>query len=290
VESILAQLKLLQDAALFSLLEDYRVQADLKVDSETSQQLVQKIRDYRSAQSQQMDVGDMQYAMSNDAAVFRMKEFVDEMSSKLDAIQVNRLQQIAWQLDIPFTFLSDEMVKLLELTPTQRQSISRIIAEHRPGPEVFRQRGGRGNEPMGPEGFGRNGPGMGHEQRDGRPPREFGEAMKDRAQYGPQREGIQNFQGGFSREDGPRPRNEHDFGPKTPNSKPPGMLGGKPEDFPQFGDAGPDQSRGMRNDPFFQKIRRETVDHIIRDVLTEAQRKTWLELIGPAFPESFLRN
>ncbi|MFO0943289.1 MAG: serine/threonine-protein kinase [Pirellulales bacterium] len=292
VESILAQLKLLQDSALFSLLEDQRVQADLMIDSEVSQTLVQTIRDYRYAQSQQMEPGDVQYAMSNDDSMLRMKEFVGEMSSQLSASQLNRLQQIAWQLEIPFTFLSDDMVKLLELTPTQRQSISRIIAEHRPGPEMFRQRGGRSGEPMGPDGVGRNGrsgseamtpSGMGHEQRDGRPPREFGEAMKGQ-HGGPQREGFQGAPGGFSRENGPRPRNEHDFGPNGPNQKTPGMIGGRPEDFPRFGDSGPDQPKGMRNDPFFQKVRRETVEHIIREVLSETQRKRWLDIVGPAFP------
>lgn len=285
VESILAQLKLLQDAALFSLLEDQRVQIDLRLETELAQTLIQRIRDYRYDQSEQMDTGDIQYAMSNDSATLRMREFVEEMSSKLDVAQLSRLQQIAWQLEIPFTFLSDEMVKLLELTPSQRQSISRIIAEHRPGPEMFRQgRGGRGNEGMGPDGFGRNGQGMGLEAREGRMPREFVEPQRDRGQpNGPPRDAAQSFKDGLQRDDSPRPRNDQDFGPNHEGPNPQMNSGRRRDDFHRFGDPGPDPIKGMMKDPLLQKIRRETVDHIIRDVLSETQRQRWTELIGPAF-------
>ncbi len=149
VERILEDLKLIQESGLLLMLSDSRVVNDLKLDEATGTELREVIANYQNQQNQQLDFGDLQYAAaSSESSIERMQQFVSTMKTRLSESQLKRLQQIAWQLDIPFTFLSDEMVELLKITPTQRQSISRIIAEHRPGPEMFRQ--GRGGGPGGP--------------------------------------------------------------------------------------------------------------------------------------------
>lgn len=289
VERILGDLKLIQESGLLSMLSDSRVLNDLKIDEASRMELREVIADYQNQQNSQLDFGDLQYAASNESSIERMQQFVSAMKTRLSEPQLNRLQQIAWQLEIPFTFLSDEMIERLKLTPAQRQSISRIIAEHRPGPEMFRQ--GRGGGPGGPGGGGPGGilqggggmagggvgggrdggpgtnnrvplannrdPRFGEDQDHKQPPDRFGERRPN--EFGPDR--------------GQPDRGQGDRG-----------QGDRGHGFGEFkgGPMGKDDFKGHR-DPRMQLVKQQTVDHILKDALNESQRLVWEQLIGPAF-------
>jgi eukaryotic-like serine/threonine-protein kinase len=270
VERILGDLKLIQESGLLLMLSDSRVLNDLKIDEASATELREVIADYQNQQNSQLDFGDLQYAASSESSIERMHQFVSATKTRLSESQLNRLQQIAWQLEIPFTFLSDEMVELLKLTPVQRQSIGRIIAEHRPGPEMFRQ--GRGGGPGGPAGIGQGGgrdggpgannrgpsannrdPRFGEDQNHQQPPDRFGERRPNEF-GGPERGQPERGQ----------PDRSHGFG-----------------DF-RGGPMGKDDMKGHR-DPRMQIVKQQTVDHILKDALNESQRLVWEQLIGPAF-------
>ena len=71
-----------------------------------------------------------------------MLEFDQSIRQRLDDAQLQRLQQIARQRRLPFTFKTADTVAALELTRQQRDDINRIIAETRPGRGV-KPEGGR---------------------------------------------------------------------------------------------------------------------------------------------------
>lgn len=265
VERILGDLKLIQESGLLLMLADSRVLNDLKVDETTAMELREAITDYQSQQNQQLDFGELQYAASNESSIERMQQFVDAMKTRLSESQLRRLQQIAWQLEIPFTFLSDEMIELLKLSPAQRQSISRIIAEHRPGPEMFRQ--GRGGGPGG------GGPGGGGGQGGGGP------GANNRGPLANNREPR------FG-EDPNHQQPPDRFGERRPNEFG-GPERGQPDRGHGFGEfkgppMGKDDMKSHR-DPRIQLVKQQTVEHILRDALNESQRVVWLQLIGPTF-------
>jgi eukaryotic-like serine/threonine-protein kinase len=264
VERLLGQLKLIQESGLFFLLREPKVVRDLNIGDQQAVQLLQILDQYQASQDEQVNSLESQFT-SNEAFIVRMTDFVESMKRLLSSEQITRLQQIAWQSSLPFSFLSDEIGTHLQLSSTQRQQVSRIIDEH--GRSFGRR-----------DRFGSNrGPGV-----SGGPGGPSGQSGLAGA-FGPGRpigpDGSLERGQGNSKSGGPEhssggPGRSHAGNPARPGVGPggPGRVPGEM----------PDRLRGF-NDPRMLQLRRETVERILRDVLSVQQRSLWHDLIGPPF-------
>jgi len=151
VERLVEDLRLLDEVSPLLLLADARVRQELSIDEELSQELLLEIDQFQAAREQLGEEHGLLLVDDNDGVASRLREFVTQVGEMLNAEQIHRLRQIVRQQQLPFTFLSMEIVEALQLTPEQRQQIAKIIEEERPQPG--RASGTRPErEPPGPRG------------------------------------------------------------------------------------------------------------------------------------------
>ncbi len=148
VEQMVRELQLLDSVSPMLMLGNADVRSDLKLDQTKAQQValaVNQLQSERQSLSNQ-NVGSL--SADNQELSALLQDFDTFIRQQLTEAQLERLRQISRQQRLPFTFKTSEVVKALQLTPSQRENIDRIIFETRP-------KGMRG--PGGPEGQG--GPG-----------------------------------------------------------------------------------------------------------------------------------
>lgn len=289
VEKMVRELRILDSVSPLRALANERVQRELKIDSETAQQVelaVQQFNERRQAMANQF-VGGL--TSENTELTELTQEFNAFVTEQLTPKQMTRLHQIVRQERLPFTFKTSEVVAALGLTRGQREDINRILVETRPrrgdgkegpgrgGPPRFGgpRREGPGGPGFGGPGFGGpgygdrefgGGPGFGGRDFGGGP--EFGGGRGGPRFEGPEREGPDR--------DGP----DRDGGPRDENRGPGGSMGrGGYGSRGGFGDRG-----GFRMDMARSESTQNTVRHIL-EVLDADQRAIWEELIGEPFEE-----
>ncbi len=168
VEKMVDELRILESFSPLRALADERIQYELDIDSDKADAVVQAFDEFNEQRRLMANqfVGGL--TSENDDMTNVVQEFNALVNNELGPAQLQRLRQIVRQERLPFTFTSSEVVAALGLTPQQRDEISRIIEETRPGrgdakgepgidgpPRLGGPRGRGG----GPEGFGHDGPG-----------------------------------------------------------------------------------------------------------------------------------
>ncbi|WDQ17261.1 protein kinase [Rhodopirellula sp. P2] len=257
VEAMVEELQLLENIGpLLQLLEE-SVQKELQIDREKADAITDAVKLLQSERHSLANENPGNLTDENADMTSLLDAFDSFLKKQLSPQQIERLQQIARQRRLPFTFKSAEVVAALELTREQRAKIDRIIEETRPtrhggfdrdrGPRD-RENGRRGQGPSGFE-FGmrerfedRRSP-EGKGSRGGRPP-EFGRPPE---MNGPPNDGPPNFGG------------------------PPGMNGPSGFNWPP-------------HDMWNSDGTRFTVEKIL-EILTPEQRLKWDELIGEPFTQ-----
>ena len=161
VARIVDELDALQRFAPLMLLADHRVQQDLGLSTAAAGQietvLVGLAADANLAESRGMPIAS---AANQRRAAELLRSAGDEIRGLLEAEQLARLEQIAWQQRGPFAFLSPELASELKLTGEQRNQIRAAIERTRPMPGgPGPGHGGPGGPP--PDGFGHGGFGPG---------------------------------------------------------------------------------------------------------------------------------
>lgn len=156
VQRIVEELRLLDDVAPLLLLGDSRVRDELRIGQELGARLVNEINDIQAARANLGGGYPVLLAGANNEIGLLLREFVSAVKESIDETQMKRLRQIVRQQRLPFTFLTLEVRDALQLTSEQRQQISQIMHETRPGRRGPPD-GGPGREPFGP-GFVGDGP------------------------------------------------------------------------------------------------------------------------------------
>nr|WP_236649871.1 serine/threonine-protein kinase [Rhodopirellula sp. SM50] len=249
VETMVQELRVLENVSPLMQLADPAVQEELSIDQTTAANLEVAIAVLESERRSLMDQNPG--GLSNESAemTLLLQEFDAFVSQQLSDAQLTRLRQIARQRRLPFTFKTSEIVAALELTRQQRSEINRIIEQTRPD-----RRDGPPRDGQPRDGQKRAGP-----PDDDRPPR-----RREVGRRGPP-------PGGF------------DFGPPNRFDK-----GQPPEDRrgERFGRGnGPpmhDFGGGPPRDPAHVAATENTVNEILK-ILTPTQRQTWNTLIGKPF-------
>ena len=196
------ELRVLENISSLMQLSDRRVQRELAIDVQSAtviEDAIETFRGLRESLSNQY-VGGL---TSENAEMTELLHGFDSfITETLSPSQLTRLQQIARQRRLPFTFKSSEVVAILELTRQQRADINRIIEETRPN---------RGDGPP---------------DRPG-PPRRPGDGPGSQRRGGPQRRDSDPFGFGSDR----RPPEMRDFERQVPDGPPPFGDGGHAPPF-----------------------------------------------------------
>ncbi|MEZ6048665.1 MAG: serine/threonine-protein kinase [Planctomycetaceae bacterium] len=128
VDRLTSELQLLNRILPLLHLDNPEVRIEVGVSDDVADDIIQSIESYDLNRRNQR-------ASGNDDNESYLNDFEQEIESKLLRLnihQIKRLNQIARQQRLPFTFKSTEIVKLLNLTQNQRSEINRIIEVNRP--------------------------------------------------------------------------------------------------------------------------------------------------------------
>ncbi|MEQ1830215.1 MAG: protein kinase, partial [Pirellula sp.] len=292
VERLVDELRLLDLVEPLLLLSRESVREELQLEPELGKTLSQEVEKLQSERESLGRDGGILLAGSNSPISELMHDFVSKVIEQIDSSQMQRLQQIVRQQNLPFTFLTAEVSDALELTADQRQNIHRIIREESPDrakPPPDRPRGenpdrmpadrrpgfndGRGTGPYGPDrasGRGDRGPGD-------RGPGDRGPGRRSRSDPGPE----------FPRREPddrtgpPRPNPDRPPNGPWPNNEP-GPFG---PNMPRRGEPGFGPMRPFQIDPQFRKATNRIVERVLA-LFTEEQRTLWTLLIGKPFVDS----
>ncbi|CAD77107.1 MAG TPA: serine/threonine protein kinase [Rhodopirellula baltica] len=255
VEAMVEELQLLENIGpLLQLLEE-SVQKELQIDREKADAITDAVKMLQSERHSLANENPGNLSIENADMTALLESFDSFLKQKLSPQQVERLQQIARQRRLPFTFKSAEVVAALEMTREQRVRIDQIIEETRPS----RRGGFEGDRGPRDRDNGRRGPGP-----DGF---EFG--MRGR------------FDGGRF-DDGRSPDGNGSRGGRPPEFGRPPEMNGPPEFGGPPGRKGPSGFNGPPHDMWNSDGTRYTVEKIL-EILTPEQRQKWNELIGEPF-------
>lgn len=269
VEQMVRELQLLNSVAPMVMLGDAQVRKELKLDKAKAQQVSQAVIQFQSERQSLSNQNVGTLLADNQELSELLEEFDTFIRKQLNEQQIERLFQLSRQVRLPFTFKTSEVVKALQLTPAQRDSIDRIIFETRP-------KGMRGPGGM-PDDFQRN---RFAPEMNGRRPDEFGDGPNE---FG----GRPRFDFGPG---GPPPEDPMGFGPNGDlgpmNHRDNGFRGGREnmEHGPMFGG-----NRGGFFNRERQAVTKLTVNAIL-ETLNPTQRATWEKLIGPPFEPQMLND
>ncbi len=142
VQQMVDELRVLDNLSPLLQLSDRRVQLELGIEANVAAEIeavIDHFDDQRDAVGEYFIGGNLS---DNHEMSGVLLEFDQSIRQRLDDAQLQRLQQIARQRRLPFTFKTADTVAALELTRQQRDDINRIIAETRPGRGV-KPEGGR---------------------------------------------------------------------------------------------------------------------------------------------------
>jgi serine/threonine protein kinase len=286
VERLVEELRLLDNVEPMLLLAYASVRDELKLPAELGITLQEEVEALQTAREQLgRDAGAM-IAGSDSPVAELMQDFAARMLEKIDPSQMERLQQISRQQNLPFTFLTSEVTSALQLTMEQRQSIHRIIREEGPDrgrPPQDRQRMRMDRPPAD------RGPGS---ERDANMPGadRFPFDPQPRGERGPRRRQPQGDGPEFGPPFGNPNQEVMRFGPDgPPEGRGPGNgHGGFGPPAPPQGDGEFRPMRMFPNDAEMRRITAKTVDRIL-EVLTPAQRTSWQALVGKPFSQFNVR-
>ncbi|TWU48514.1 Serine/threonine-protein kinase PrkC [Rubripirellula tenax] len=133
VQKMVEELRLLDNIEPMLMLSNKAVQDDVGVDQESATAMTAAVENFQT-QRESLAVRYVGSLQSDDSEMSDLlRAFEKEMSQYVSTSQVNRLRQIARQQGLPFIFMSSEVVVELGLSQDQREAISRIIEETRPG-------------------------------------------------------------------------------------------------------------------------------------------------------------
>ncbi len=141
VETMVDELRILDNISPLMQLSDPAVQQELAIDDATAESIDLAIMQLQNKRRSLANQNPGELGMENAEMTTLLRDFEAFVSQYFSASQLNRLRQIARQRNLPFTFKTSEVVAALNLTRQQRMEINRIIEQTRPG------RGGPANRP-----------------------------------------------------------------------------------------------------------------------------------------------
>ncbi len=272
IARIVDELSVIEGFAPMMLLSHRLVQQELSMTSDQRQQIDRQLSQLQ-AQREQARPGERKSKLES-----RRQQLADLLRSRQEEIvrvltreQLERLQQIAWQQRLPFAFKYPEIITALNLSPRQRQDISEIIEEERPG----------GPDHHGPR------PGELHLVDDLRldgPSTEGASPASTAADRHPAGEGEDSHDS--DADFAPRPHRgppDHRPGDHGPGDHGPGDHS-PPSDGP-FEHGPPDRAHPDHGPPHHGGPR-DTIDRTVTrilQVLTPDQRAKWNDLVGAPF-------
>ncbi len=168
VEQMVRELQLLNSVAPMLMLGDAQVRQDLKLDKPKAQQVAQAVNQFQTERQSLSNKNIGTLLTDNHELSELLTEFDSFIRKQLTDQQIERLFQISRQSRLPFTFKTSEVIKALQLSQSQRDTIDRIIEETRP-------RGPRGPGGM-QDGFQRN---RFAPEMNGRRPSEFDDGPRE---------------------------------------------------------------------------------------------------------------
>jgi serine/threonine protein kinase len=162
VAAMVEELRILDSLVPLRTLSDKRVQREIGIDADQAKAITDAV-DAFNEQRQSMRnhfVGGL--TNQNEEMSSLVGQFNVFMTRRLTPYQTNRLRQIVRQVNLPFTFISREVVGALGLTRQQVEDVNRIIEETRPRRGDGGKDLGRRGPPQfgGPRLPGANGPGF----------------------------------------------------------------------------------------------------------------------------------
>lgn len=132
VAKMLEELRILENISPLRALADDRVQRDLGLDAESAMAIVFALNQFDEQRQSMADLPIHELPNESSEVAKLMKELNTFIASQLSPIQLERLKQIVRQQQLPFTFSSPEIGRVLNLTRQQRSNIHQIILETRP--------------------------------------------------------------------------------------------------------------------------------------------------------------